>query len=378
MKLLKTISFLIEQDSGLTTVPWHERVFDTFDIDDLYDDVIKLFGGSIHNLYKALDKIGKGEDFIKHIYHNWEADANPFYHIINALGGLSHWRTGKMDTELLHRFVTQEYMHDIGDLKWDKDRIILELVQGDEYNLFGGSARNNNDDCKYIAKQVFGDEWLEWEPYDIDEKLEELIEILSPENYIKLVRHIGIEFQNEEVDAWREEFDQVREDNGKVIITPSFMNGFLPDNESKRYNLAVLIGNTPELADLEIEIRNAYSRAWNDVVMNQYYDEYPNALYGLLGKPVGDGTTNTYKDIKDPQTGQRRSKLVKVPVKYFDVTDLALDMIVNHAYEVDSPENFLELLNYFDKDNLCPNVDNYPYDENEVNILFQDTLWDYL
>ena len=25
--------------------------------------------------------------------------------------------------------------------------------------------------------------------------------------------------------------------------------GFLPDNESTRYNLAVLIGNTPELAD---------------------------------------------------------------------------------------------------------------------------------
>ena len=71
---------------------------------------------------------------------------------------------------------------------------------------------------------------MEWEPYDVQEKLEDLIEMLSPENYIKLVRHIGIEFQNEEVDAWREEFDQVREDNGKVIITPRFMNGFFYHN----------------------------------------------------------------------------------------------------------------------------------------------------
>ena len=56
------------------------------------------------------------------------------------------------------------------------------------------------------------------------------------------------------------------------------MNGFLPDDESHRYNLAVLIGNTPELADLEIEIGHAYSRAWNDVVINQYYTEFHKAF----------------------------------------------------------------------------------------------------
>ena len=162
------------------------------------------------------------------------------------------------------------------------------------------------------------------------------------------------------------------------------MNGFLPDDESSRYALAVLLGNTPELEEVEKEIQHAYSRAWNDVVINQYYSEYYDALHDLLGKPVGDGTTNTYKDVKDPETGQRTSKLVKVPVKYYDITDLAERLIVQHANDVDSPDYFVNM--YADESEsitglpglLCPRVDDYPDDEEEVIYNFQERLWDYL
>ena len=228
------------------------------------------------------------------------------------------------------------YLDDMRYIKWEKsekgdDRIILELLPGEEAEFFSEDTGGRSYDCRDIAKQIFGD-GLEFESYDTVDSIENLIKELSTENYIKLVRYIGIEYQNQEVDAWREEFEGWREEDqlpdGKVFLTPERMNGFLPDDESSRYALAVLISNTPELDEIEGEINNSYSRAWNEVVMNQYYTEYYNAFEVFLGKPIGEGTTNTYRDVMNYETGRNEWKNVKVPVKYFDVTDRARAMIV--------------------------------------------------
>tara|TARA_B100001758_G_C18389008_1_gene601754 strand:- start:69 stop:1187 length:1119 start_codon:yes stop_codon:yes gene_type:complete len=372
MKLFNNLhNIILEQ-----TTPWYVKVFESEDFESLWP-ITKMFGGDLHEIYKALEKMDKGEDFIRHISHTWPWDEQPMTHVIDALGGMNRWRRGMLDNDLLDIYVHQPYIEDISNLSYDKDRIILELLGGEEHKLFGGS-NYNGDDCRYVAEQIFSEEGLDWEPYDTDMKLEDLIEMLSPENYIKLVRHIGIEFQNQEVDAWREEFDQVREDNGKVIITPRFMNGFLPDNESTRYNLAVLIGNTPELGDIEIEIKHAYSRAYNDVIINQYYEDYNDALEELLGPPIKQGYAPVYNWVKNPETGQREEKKREVPFKSFDVTDLARTVITRHAHDIDSPEDFLNLLDEYDYNNICPSVDNYPYDEEEVKNNFQELLWEYL
>tara|TARA_R110002020_G_scaffold31127_7_gene97446 strand:+ start:4101 stop:5249 length:1149 start_codon:yes stop_codon:yes gene_type:complete len=382
MKLLNTISFLIEQDLeelGLSPgAPWHEKVFQSTDHESLWP-IIKLFGGDIHEIYRALDRRGKGEDFLEHITYMWPEDDHHLMHIIDALGGMRNWNNGKMDNDLVDKYVIDVYLDDMLYIQRDKNgRIILELMPGEEAEFFSEDGGGRSYDCNVLAKEIFSEEGLDWEPYDEVDSIENLIKDLSEESYIKLVRHIGIEFQNEEVDAWREEWDEVREDNGKVIITPSFMNGFLPGTESSRYALAVLIGNTPELHDIEIEIGHAYSRAWNDVVINQYYTEFHRAFEEFLGKPLGEGTTSTYKDVVDPETGKKEWKNIKVPVKYFDVTDRARAMIVRHAHDIDSPEDFLSMIKEFDMNTLCPQVDEYPYDEEEVNNLFQEYLWDYL
>ena len=377
MKLFNNLHNIILEQS----TPWHEKVFQSEDHESLWP-LIKLFGGDIHEMYKALDSMGKGEDFLKHISHNWPYDDQPLRHIIDALGGMRDWNNGKMDNDLVNQYVIDIYLDDMMYIGWGNketgfDRIILELMPGEEAEFFSGYGGRSYD-CDELAKEIFSDEGLYWEPFDVNEKLEDLIGMLSSENYIKLVRHIGIKFQNEEVDAWREEFDEIREDNGKVIITPRFMNGFLPDNESARYALAVLIGNTPELEGVEGEINDAYSRAWNDVVMNQYHTEFQQAFDEFLGKPIGEGTTYTYKDVTNPETGRSEHKKTEVPVKYFDVTDRARAMIVRHAHEIDSPEDFISMIKEFDMNTLCPQVDEYPYDEEEVVNLFQDSLWDYL
>ena len=75
-------------------------------------------------------------------------------------------------------------------------------MPGEEAEFFDSDDSGGRSyDCKDIAKQIFSDEGLDWEPYDEGVAIEELIKDLSTENYIRLVRHIGIEYQNQEVDG---------------------------------------------------------------------------------------------------------------------------------------------------------------------------------
>jgi len=375
MKLFKNLHNIILEQS----TPWYEKVFQSEDFDSLWP-LIKLFGGDMHDMYLQLDKMGRGRDFLDHISTRWPEERS-LEHLINALGGMKNWDRGMVDDDLMDEYVGDVYLNDMRYISKNEDgRIILELMPGEEAEFFesGGYTRSGAD-CHEVAKQIFSDEGLDWEPYDSDMKIEELLELMTEENYIKLVRYIGTEFQNEEVDAWREEFDGWREEDqlpdGKVFLTLNRMNGFLGDD---RYNLAVLIGNTPELEEVERDIQNAYSRAWNDVVLNQYYTGYHQAFEEFLGKPIGEGITSTYRDVVNRETGKNEYKKVDVPVKYFDVTDRARAMIVRHAYEIDNPEDFLSMIREFDMDFLCPSIDDYPYDDDEVNDLFQDFLWEYL
>lgn len=374
MKLFNNLHNIILEQS----TPWYEKVFQSEDFDSLWP-LVKLFGGDIHDMYLQLDKMGKGRDFLDHISSQWPEERS-LEHLINALGGMKKWDRGMVDDDLMDEYVGDVYLNDMRYISKNEDgRIILELMPGEEAEFFesGGYTRSGAD-CHEVAKQIFGN-GLDWEPYDSDMKIEELLELMTEKNYIELVRYIGTEFQNEEVDAWREEFDGWREEDqlpeGKVFLTLNRMNGFLGDD---RYNLAVLIGNTPELDDVENEIKNSYGRAWNEVVQNQYYTAYYEAFNEFLGKPIGEGTTSTYKNVLNRKTGKDEYKKVDVPVKYFDVTDRARAMIVRHAYEIDSPEDFLSMIEQFDLNVLCPSVDDYPWDDDEVNDLFQDYMWDYL
>lgn len=387
MKILNSLTTAILENSLTREQPYiYKVVFNSHNYEDL-EPIMKVFNNDLHQLFKFFDRVvpniggpSDGELFLEHIQYQWD-DENALMYTIDALGGMRNWDNGSVDNDLMDEYVIDVYLNDMRYIHKDEaGRIILELLPGEEAEFFdGGGHTRSGADCKEIAKQIFGEGYLDWDPYETDMNIEDLLEILDEKNYIKLVRYIGVEFQNQEVDAWREEFDSWREEDqlpeGKVFLTLNRMNGFLGDD---RYNLAVLIGNTPELDDLEIEIKNAYGRAWNEVVQNQYYTKFYKEFNDFLGKPIGEGITNTYKDVLNPETGREEWTNVKVPVKYFDVTDRTRAMIVRHAHDIDNPEDFIPMVQEFNMDNLCPDVDDYPWEDEEVNDLFQDYLWDYL
>ena len=387
MKILNSLTNIVLESSMTREQPYiYKVVFGSNNYEDI-EPIMKVFNNNLHELFKFFDRVvpnvggpSDGELFLGHIQYNWEQERALEY-IISALGGIRYWDNGAVDNDLMDKYVIDPYLDDMRYISKNEDgRIILELLPGEEAEFFeGGSYSRSGADCKEVAKQIFGDGYLEWDPYDSDMNIEDLLELLTEENYIKLVRYIGTEFQNEEVDAWREEFDTWREEDqlpeGKVFLTLNRMNGFLGGD---RYNLAVLIGNTPELDYVENEIKNSYGRAWNEVVQNQYYTGYYKAFEEFLGKSIGGGKTFIYKNVLNRKTGKNEYKPVDVPVKYFDVTDRARAMIVRHAHDIDSPEDFIPMIQEFNMDNLCPSVDDYPWDDDEVNDLFQDFLGDYL
>ena len=113
MKLFNNLHNIILEQS----TPWHEKVFQSEDHESLWP-LIKLFGSDIHEMYKALDSLGKGEDFLKHISHNWPYDDQPLRHIIDALGGMRDWNNGKMDNDLVNQYVIDIYLDDMRYIGW--------------------------------------------------------------------------------------------------------------------------------------------------------------------------------------------------------------------------------------------------------------------
>ena len=121
MKLLHTLKILLEQQSS-----WEDKVFQSEDIEDILP-LIKLFGGDIHELYNALDNIGRGEEFLTHMSYQWSQE-RALEHIINALGGIRNWNRGMVDNDLMNQYVISPYLDDMRYIDWGKvKKVTIEL-----------------------------------------------------------------------------------------------------------------------------------------------------------------------------------------------------------------------------------------------------------
>jgi len=330
---------------------------------DDYEDVEKLFGDdikSMFNYYRKNDQLHELLDLL----------SDRPLRIVPTLVD-----TGDSQYKNLAWDLLKDYFH--GDIIKEGDRYILSLDDR-EYvaNLFwhGGYG----DDCNYIAKQVFQEDlWDSWEPYDSGEMFEDIIETLTEENYQELVTSLIENYGNKEIENARGEFDDwIEEDNlsdnpTAFILTP---DRILRSSED-RYNFVALV-DSGDLSDFGRVVTSAYDRAYNDVIISEYFTQYHKALNDLLGegKDVQRGSTQRYKEGKDGFT---------VPVyKYeFDVTDKFWEVIKIYsektgAGEIDEYGWFdvlTSIMRGYDYKGglLCPTVDEYP-DEDKVNNIFND------
>jgi len=334
-------------------------------LEDL-EDVEKLFGydiKSIFHYYRKSDQLHELLDLLE--------DRN--LKIIPTLIDTGDKKYEKLAWDLIGPYVA-------GDIIKEGDKYILSLADREDVTkLFKSNTGWNDSDCSQIAELVFQEDlWENWEDYNHGESIEDLINILDEKNYQELVTTLIEEYGNKEVENARGEYDHwIEEDNlsdnpEAFILTPDRILRSSRD----RYNFTTLL-ESPDLEDFERIISQTYNRAYNDVIISEYFNEYHKAVNDVLGegKDVQRGTVRRY--------GKSGNDGVTVPVyKYeFDVTDKFWEVIKIYAektgHEMFDEYGWFDTLKQvmYDYDYkgglLCPDVDDYP-DEDKVNNIFND------
>jgi len=331
---------------------WYDVALASTEMDDIFDILRINFANNHEAMFNMLERKGLGRKFLEQLAFNWD-DVDTDLRILQFLGGPKAYRNGSIDNDLFDEFIINPAIERMSTVSIaDDGKILYELMEGEEVNFF-------HDNVKHIAKIIFTDEYddeiFRW---DTHESMEDLMEVIYQENYIKLVRYVTINWQNEVVHSFRGEFEPwVEEDNlgdNGFFITPFRMNRYITDND--RYNFLVLLDNTDEFEGLVSQIEGEFNAAWSMEIESQYYNEYRKALGEYLGGVVKEGTTWAYT----------RDGKKSVPTKFYDVTNTIRDILfkwVEHHGDIDEDELYHLIVNGPD---LEPDVTEYPDDEETV------------
>jgi len=380
MRLITQLSILVEDSR-----PWYEVALASEDMEDLAD-LLKLFGGggdiwghrgeghfnSLQQLYQALEHKGLGDKFLTNIITHWDESANPLSVVLDAIGGAYN-----PDKDLLHKYIIPEALDLITNLTYKDGKYILSLEPGEEADFYDDSTRNDVD-CHAVAEEIWGEEGLSWEPYDTNVELDYLLENEMTEENIEALKHLLVnEYTNAVVSTFREEFngykeeDQIGEDDNAFFLYPERVRRLDP------YNLAVLLESADELDDVKNEIKWAWGDAWNQGIMDNYYTTYYDEFYENVGTSMGRGTVKKFVY----NSSEAKYRPIDVKVSFYDVTPHAertLLQYIDQTGDIDN-SNFAEIMKHSDSTfPLCPNVDEYPHDDDEVTELFNERLQDYL
>jgi len=328
---------------------------------DDYEDVDKLFGGDIKSIFNYYRKSDQLEELIRLL------DYKPLLLIPTLLD------TGDKKYEELAWGLVKSYLSD--DIIKQGDRYILSLDdREDVVKLFGDWVGCSNSTAKLVFQE---DLWTNWEPIASNERFEQLVETLTEENYQELVTSVIENYGNAEIENARGEFDHWIEDDNlsdnpeAFILTPDRILGAAQD----RYNFTALV-DCQDLSAVGDITEVTYDRAYNDILINEYFNEYHKALNDLLGEGKDIQRGSSMRLTKD-------GLKANVPIyKYeFDVTDKFWDVIKEYAKstvaEGLAEYSWLDTLRYVMRNSdykgglLCPSVDDYP-DEEKVDIQFND------
>ncbi len=337
---------------------------------DDYEDVEKLFGGDIKSIFNFYRKNNQLEELLQLL------DYEPLRLVPTLID------TGDKKYEELAWKLVKPYLD--GDIIREGGKYILSLKDREDVTkLFQGSTGWSNTQCKDIAELVFQEDlWDSWEPHRTNEHMTYLLGALNDKNYQELVTSLIENYGNKEITHFREEFegwvnmDKLEDALGfhakSFILTPDR----ILETSKDRYNFAILLSSI-DLEDFEKVIGNIYDKAYNDVIVSEYFNGYHQAVNNILG----DG-----KDVqRGTQTGYKRDSHEKITVpvyKYeFDVTDKFWNVIKYYAektgqLEIDEYGWFDTLTTIMNDYNykgglLCPDIDEYP-DEDEVENVFND------
>ena len=341
-------------------------------LDDM-EDVDKLFGYDIYAIFDYYKKNNELDQLVGLF------DEDNYLRIVPPLVDSNHKPYEDLAWDLVSR--------DIADVRREGGKYFLHLESNNELKeLFSENQYSNGVDCYNMADQIFSEEGLDWEPHDSHPQLSDIFEnILSDKNYEELITFVLENYSNKEISCGREEFENwVEEDkladihNG-FILTPDRILGMAKGSEDmSKYNFAVLVECLDNVDDA---IKWAFDRAYNNISIGEYYNEYIDAVREIL--PKGEDV-----QVGSKTAWNKQRERIEVPhwVHRIDITNQFWDVIKqweSYANPFLEEGSWFETLVTVMKENdyngglLCPDVYEWPDDtdvENHFNEIFIEEL----
>ena len=327
------------------------------------EDTLLVFGGterietSLPLFAYTLLKKGKTKSFERLLDSLWQWE-DPLPTVVMLMIGLGDYYL--KDKEYTFETVIVPELKDMwSDLIVDGNKYYLDVLASDMKEFFGGN--DGHGECSTIANLVFnGDIWEEWEDYQTSPNVEQLIMegYISDETYLKIIRHIGENYEDdiisnsrEEFDGWKEEDALPDHDINSFYLTRQRIDRYL-DLEQK-YDFVILLDNSDGgLDEIQNILKWSYNDAYNLKAQNDIVKEYEDELYEILGKPE-HVEIQTYGSTKE-----KGYHPIKVDGYRFDITDFletfVYDYFVNEYADEGGLLECLLAYDYAGLGGLCP------------------------
>ena len=332
------------------------------------EDTLMVFGGverwgtSLPLFAYTLLKKGKTKSFEKLLDSMWGWD-DAFKHIISLMSGLGDYYI--TDKEYTFHTVVLPALKDMWpDLIVDGNKYYFDVLASDMKDFF--STDNwNGIDCSLIANEVFNEGFIsDWEDYETNPNLEDLImkDYLTDETYLKIIRHIGENYEGDIISNPREEFEGWVEEDEIIGLSPGEeQHSFYLTRQridryldlEQRYDFVVLLDNSDEgLDEIKNIIKWSYNDAYNSAAQDDLVKMYEDELYDrLLSKPEHIDI-QTYGRTSDGYTAK------KVPGYRFDATswleEFVVEYFTNDYYDEGGLLESLLAYDYGGLGGLCP------------------------
>tara|TARA_R110002051_G_scaffold320072_1_gene404890 strand:- start:1454 stop:2620 length:1167 start_codon:yes stop_codon:yes gene_type:complete len=330
------------------------------------EDTLLVFGGterietSLPLFAYTLLKKGKTKSFEKLLDSLWQWD-DPLPTIIMLMDGLGDYYL--KDKEYTFQTVILPELQEMwSDLIVDGNKYYFDVLASDMKDFF--STDNwNGIDCSLIANEVFNEGFIsDWEDYETNPNLEDLIMkgYIIDETYLKIIRHIGENYEGDIISNSREEFEGWVEDDEIIGLSPGEEHSFYLTRQridryldlEQRYDFLVLLDNSDEgLDEIKNIIKWSYNDAYNSAAQDDIVKIYEDELYDrLLSKPEHIDI-QTYDDGHNPK---------KVTGYRFDVTswleEFVSEYFANEYYDEGGLLECILAYDYGGLGGLCPNV----------------------
>tara|TARA_R110002020_G_scaffold103416_3_gene242152 strand:+ start:9423 stop:10466 length:1044 start_codon:yes stop_codon:yes gene_type:complete len=255
---------------------------------------LKLFSYDMADIYHYLDSKGYGDDFIQNLKEN-------VYHglmyLIDALQIQDHRNWAQEDKKLFHEHILEQWLNGYPkNFPHDSQKtgkIFVQFDKGDEAYFF-----NDLNNSRDIAEHVFGD-YEEADHLDLLDRTpdipdEDLINILSRENFTRMVLWFLKKYEGKVIQNWREEFHHwVEKDNigdNSFYVTKDRMYEFLGmELESAKYNWLVLLTHLDgevenDVNDMLEEMKWSWRDNYGAALEEEYSYDYKEAFEKFMGK----------------------------------------------------------------------------------------------